>query len=651
MCGIFGSIFRQEPCVDLWKSSLLALAHRGPDDQGIWYDSDIGIVLGHSRLSILDLSTAGHQPMISDSGYYIIVFNGEIYNHLLLRRELERFCKSPQWRGHSDTETLLACFDAWGIETTVSKCIGMFAFAVWDKQKRILTLCRDRLGEKPLYYGWQGDTFLFGSELAALKVNPAFRADIDRNVLALFMRNSYIPAPYSIYKDIYKLLPGTLMRISCEHRNLSTNRYWDLRQVVADGLAQPFGGTPSEAVDALENLLNDAVAQQMVADVPVGAFLSGGIDSSTIVALMQGQSHRPIRTFTIGFHESRYNEAEYAKSVARHLGTDHTELYVTPQQALEIIPRLPVLYSEPFADSSQIPTFLVSQLAHQSVKVSLSGDAGDELFCGYRTYTIAESLWKKLSLIPNGFRSVLDRLSSSNPFQSDNQFINSVRKFISQSMGIAHISDKLDKIADIMSGRTADEMYQLLISQWANPSQLVIDAIEPTTVFTDETRKPHADCFIHQMMALDLLTYLPDNNLCKIDRAAMSVSLETRLPLLEHHVVQFAWSLPMNFKLRKGVAKWPLRQILYKYVPRKLIERPKRGFSIPIDSWLRGHLREWAENLLDESRLQHEGYLNAALVRKKWREHLSGNRNWQRQLWNVLIFQAWLENERKEMVA
>jgi asparagine synthase (glutamine-hydrolysing) len=646
MCGIFGLITRGKPYSDVWKSSLSALAHRGPDDQGVWYDPDASIILAHSRLSILDLSPAGHQPMISDSGNYVIVYNGEIYNHLSLRAELEKSNRAPQWRGHSDTETLLASFDVWGIETSVSKCIGMFAFAVWNKKARLLTLCRDRLGEKPLYYGWQGDTFIFGSDLAALKANPEFRSEIDRNALALYMRYSYIPAPYSIYKDVYKIVPGTLMTVSLESQNLRSNTYWDLREVITDGLAQPFGGSPSEGVKVLEGLLNDAISQQMIADVPLGAFLSGGIDSSTVVALMQAQSPRPIRTFTIGFHDMAYNEAEYAKGVAQHLGTDHTDLYVTPQQALEVIPMLPVLYSEPFADSSQIPTFLVSQLAHQSVKVSLSGDAGDELFCGYRTYTIAENLWKKLSLIPHRFRSVLSGIISSNPFRADNQFMNLILKLIPQGIGIAHINDKLDKIVDLMPGRTADEMYRLLISQWAKPSQLVIDAIEPSTVFTDETRRPQADCFIHQMMALDLLTYLPDNNLCKIDRAAMGVSLETRLPLLDHRVVQFAWRLPLKYKFHKCVSKWPLRQILYKYVPRKLIDRRKMGFSVPISSWLRGSLREWAEDLLNETRLRQEGYLNAEPVRKKWEEHLSQKRNWQRQLWNVLIFQAWLAKQK-----
>lgn len=672
MCGLAGFLRTN----DLGSDQAQALAahmgeritHRGPDDGGVWCDADAGIGLSHRRLSILDLSPAGHQPMVSVSGRYVIAFNGEIYNHLELRCELEKslltLALPPEgrgdtgggigetpWRGHSDTETLLAGFDKWGIEATVKKSIGMFAFAVWDRQIRTLTLGRDRLGEKPLYYGWQGDTFLFGSELKALKAYPAFRAAIDRNALALMMRHNAIPAPYTIYQGIHKLLPGSLLTVSLQSRNAQPKRYWDVRQVVADGLAQPFTGSPDEAVDVLDKLLRDAVAQQMMADVPLGAFLSGGVDSSAIVALMQAQSSRPVRTFTIGFHEAGYNEAEHAKAVARHLGTDHTELYVSPQQALDVIPRLPSLYCEPFADSSQIPTFLVSQLARQHVTVSLSGDGGDELFGGYNRYVLGQRLWGKLSRFPVGLRQGLAQILSSVSPHVWNHLLGPIQRLLPSSLAQANMGDKLHKGAGVMAARTPAELYRLLVSHWPQPSELVIGAAEPPIVLTDPGQQPQTDHFVHQMMALDMLTYLPDDILTKVDRAAMGVSLETRVPLLDHRVVEFAWRLPLDYKLHGGVGKWPLRQVLYKYVPRELIERPKMGFGVPIDSWLRGPLREWAEDLLDEGRLRREGYFHPEPIRAKWLEHLSGKRNWQYHLWDVLMFQAWLENQNNQSAA
>jgi len=644
MCGLTGYLtgITQAHASEVLAKMGNTIAYRGPDDSGIWQDESAGVGLVHRRLSILDLSPAGHQPMLSASGRYVIVFNGEIYNHLELRKELPGFA----WRGHSDTETLLAGFDKWGIEATARKTIGMFAIAVWDRQEREVTLLRDRLGEKPLYYGWQNNTFLFGSELKALKAHPDFHAAIDRNALALLMRYQYVPAPYSIYQGINKLLPGSLLKVSLKNRSSQPQRYWDLRQVVSDGLAQPFKGTPDEAVEHLDILLRDAVSKQMMSDVPLGAFLSGGVDSSVIVALMQAQSNRPVRTFTIGFNEKQYNEAIYAKAVAKHLGTDHTELYVSPQQALDVIPRLPGLYCEPFADSSQIPTFLVSQLARQHVTVSLSGDAGDELFAGYNRYVLAQRLWGKLSRLPVGLRrAVAGMITGVSPDAWD-RLLGPVQKFLPLGLAQAQIGDKLHKGAMGMSSRTPAELYQYLLSHWNNPSQLVIGASEPTTVLTDVSQQPKTDNFVHHMMALDVLTYLPDDILCKVDRAAMGVSLETRVPLLDHRVVEFSWQLPLDYKLRNGVGKWPLRQVLYKYVPKELIERPKMGFGIPLDIWLRGPLREWAENLINESRLRQEGYFNPAPIRQKWAEHLSGKRNWQYLLWDVLMFQAWLEAEK-----
>jgi asparagine synthase (glutamine-hydrolysing) len=624
-----------------------AIAHRGPDDKGIWSDTDAGIGLSHRRLSIIDLSPAGHQPMISASGRYVIAFNGEIYNHLELRKLLRHDKKDGgQWRGQSDTETLLSGFDAWGIEETVKKSIGMFAFAVWDKQNSTLTLGRDRLGEKPLYYGWQGDAFLFGSELKALRAHPAFRAEIDRNSLALMMRHNNIPAPYSIYRGIYKLQPGFLLTVSLNNREPNFSQYWSGKEAAERGGANPFSGSPSEAVDALESLLNNAVTQQMVADVPLGAFLSGGVDSSTVVALMQAQSSRPVRTFSIGFHENQYNEAQHAKLVAQHLGTEHTEWYVTPKDALDVIPLLPRLYDEPFADSSQIPTFLLSQMTRKHVKVSLSGDGGDELFGGYNRYLLTKRLWGSLAYFPASIRRSMARAITAVSPSIWDAIMKPLQAVLPKGTGAVQWGDKLHKGAGLLASRSSAELYRGMVSHWTDPASLVLGGTEPATVLTDNSLQPLVDGEIERMMALDMLTYLPDDILTKVDRAAMGVSLETRVPFLDHRVVELAWRLPLKYKLRDGTGKWVLWQVLYKYVPKELIERPKMGFGVPIDSWLRGPLRDWAEDLLNESRLRQEGYFNPAPVRLKWQEHLSGKRNWQYHLWNVLMFQAWVEENK-----
>ena len=621
------------------------IIHRGPDDSGLWRDDSAGIGLVHRRLSIIDLSSAGHQPMVSASGRFVIVFNGEIYNHLRMREDLEKFGASIAWRGHSDTETLLAGFDAWGIELTVKKTIGMFAIAVWDRQERTLTLGRDRVGEKPLYYGWQKNVFLFGSELKALKAHPAFRAEINRDALALLMRYNFIPAPYSIYQGINKLLPGSLLKVSLQNRSSQPERYWDLKSVVAEGAARPFIGTPNEAVEDLSKLMQDAVAQQMIADVPLGVFLSGGLDSSTIVALMQAQSSQPVQTFTIGFSEEEYNEAKYAKAIARHLGTDHTELYVSPKQALDVIPRLSSLYCEPFSDSSQIPSFLVSQLARRHVTVSLSGDAGDELFGGYDRYVFSQEIWNKMSYLPEGLRVVLARMIRSVSSHLWDNLLGPIQSLLPLDLTKSSIGNKLYTAAKLLPAKTPAAFYRLLLSHWYPASYLVIGATELPTAMADFTPQPKKDNFLDYMMALDILMYLPDDILCKVDRAAMGVSLETRVPLLDHRLVEFAWRLPRNYKFREGVSKWPLRQILYKYLPKELIERPKMGFCVPLASWLRGPLRAWAEELLSEPRLRREGYLNPKPIRQKWKEHLAGNRNWEHHLWDVLMFQAWLEHK------
>jgi asparagine synthase (glutamine-hydrolysing) len=671
MCGLVGFFGGQLSANDAHKHLTAmtdAIANRGPDSQGNWLDSDAGIFLGHRRLSILDLSDAGKQPMSSGCGRFVLAFNGEIYNHSDLRKELTDICirtplammaeghnllqSSPTniWRGHSDTETLLAGFEAWGIEATIKKCIGMFAFAVWDRMLQVLTLGRDRIGEKPLYYGWQGQgeraVFLFGSDLKALKAHSYFNASVDRNALSLLMSYGYIPAPYSIYQGISKLQPGSLFTLAKADRAEKVIRYWSGKSAVEQGLAKPFTGTPNQAVDALESLLKDAVRRQMIADVPLGAFLSGGVDSSTVVALMQEtaneQGGSPIKTFTIGFNEEDYNEALHAKEVARHLGTDHTELYVSPRQVLDVIPKLPDMYSEPFADSSQIPTFLLSQIAREQVKVSLSGDAGDELFGGYNRYLLGKQLWSKLQFVPVGVRRVTGRALTSLSPTAWNHMLGKYQNLLPISMTMSNIGDKLHKGADVMSAANSRELYRLLVSQWPDTAEIVIGGFEVQTVHTDLSQQPTTDNFVHEMMALDLLSYLPDDILCKVDRAAMEVSLETRVPLLDHRVVEFAWSLPLNYKFRNGIGKWPLRELLYRKVPRELIERPKMGFGMPLSDWLRGPLRPWAEELLDKKRLKREGYFHPEPIWEKWLEHLSEQRNWAHRLWPVLMFQAWL---------
>lgn len=654
MCGLVGFLGGDASYGQMGDEAMLkrmadAIRYRGPDDEGYWCDTDHRIGFGHRRLSVVDLSPAGHQPMQLDSNRYVIVFNGEIYNHLLLRQELEKMGRAPNWRGHSDTETLLAGFDAWGIQGTLERSIGMFAIAVWDRQSGVLTLGRDRIGEKPLYYGWQGSgdnaVFLFGSELKALRAHPAFENNINRGALSLQLRHNYIPAPYSIYQGISKLLPGSLLTVSPQQREPKIWAYWSGAQVAVAGVQTPETSNPDQAVDNLEALLKDAIGQQMVADVPLGAFLSGGVDSSTVVALMQAQSSRPVKTFSIGFHEDGYNEAEHAKAVARHLGTDHTELYVTSEQAMAVIPDLPAMYDEPFSDSSQIPTFLVSQLARQHVTVSLSGDAGDELFCGYNRYQVTAGLWHKLAAVPSPLRKLAaSGLTSISP-RSWSKLGASVENFLPSSARYANVGDKIHKGAGVLASGSVDELYLGLVSHWSDPASIVINGAEPPTLLSANVPDLHGLDAAQRMMALDLLTYLPDDIMAKVDRAAMRVSLETRVPFLDHRVVEYAWRLPQSLKLRDNKTKWILRQVLYRHVPEALIERPKMGFGIPLGDWLRGALREWAESLLDESRLRREGFFKPELIRKKWSEHLSGQRDWQYQLWDVLMFQSWLEHQ------
>ena len=652
MCGLVGFIGGEwadgkEQAAGQVRAMAAQIQHRGPDGTGNWTDPERRVALGHNRLAILDLSPAGDQPMVSSSGRFVIVYNGEIYNHEDLRRRLISEGAGANWRGHSDTETLLAAIEAWGVRATLERCVGMFGLALWDRQDQVLTLVRDRLGEKPLYYGWQGEgrgrTFFFGSELKAFAVHPAFRGEIDRQALTLYMRHAYVPAPFSIYRGIKKLLPGSYLTYHVPSEALQVEQYWSGAEAARKGAAMPLGGSEQEHVDALEQLLSSAVKNQMLSDVPLGAFLSGGVDSSTIVALMQRQSPRPVRTFTIGFHEEGYNEAEHAKAVARHLGTDHTEIYVTPQEAMAAVPALPSIYDEPFGDSSQIPTLLVSRLARRDVTVALSGDGGDELFAGYNRYLITDAYWRKLSRIPRPLRSGLARGMGAVSPDRWNKLAAAVEPLLPQAARMKLPGEKIIKGAGVLGSGSAKELYHGLISIWQDPASVVVDGNEAEDAVFGDSAELSGLSDIERMMVLDMLGYLPDDILVKVDRAAMSTSLETRVPLLDHRVVEFAWSLPMGSKLRSPQTKWALRQVLYRHVPPELIERPKAGFGVPIEAWLRGPLREWAEELLDERRLREEGYLDPGPVRRMWSEHLSGRSNRQHQLWTVLMFQSWLE--------
>lgn len=619
---------------------------RGPDDGGAWVDAEAGIALGHRRLAIIDLSLEGRQPMHSSCGRYVIIFNGEIYNYLTIRHEVEQ--ESPghavPWRGHSDTEVALAAISRWGIEEAVKRFIGMFGFALWDRIERVLYLVRDRMGEKPLYYGRMGKSILFGSELKALRTHPDFNGEINRDALALYLRHNCIPAPYSIYREIYKLPPGTMLAVSGRDASFPVPvQYWSAREVAEQGIAEPFTGSTEEAIIALDGLLRDAVGLQMVADVPLGAFLSGGVDSSTVVALMQAQCDRPVKTFTVGFKEADYNESLHAKAVAACLGTEHTELYVTPAEAMAVIPKLPALYDEPFADSSQIPTFLVSELARRSVTVSLSGDGGDELFAGYNRYFWGRSIWKRLGWMPQSLRATAAAaLTAVSPRRWDRVF-NAAGSLLPSAIKQRTPGDKIHKLAEVLAVESPEAMYRGLASHWKDPASVVLGAREPPTALTDRHLWSNLPDFTQRMMYLDTVSYLPDDILVKVDRASMGVSLEARIPFLDHRVVEFAWRLPLSMKVRAGQGKWLLRQVLYRYVPKEMIERPKTGFGVPIDAWLRGPLRDWAEDLLDEKRLSEEGFFVPLPVREKWKEHLSGTRNWQYYLWDVLMFQAWVD--------
>ena len=656
MCGLAGFIDTSGERNDQELTALVSrmaetMRHRGPDDEATWSDAQAGIALGFRRLAILDLTECGRQPMHSRCERFVIVFNGEVYNHGELRQQLE--AGGHPFRGRSDTEVVLAAVSRWGLQRALQSFNGMFAFALWDRRQRQLHLVRDRLGEKPLYYGWAGKSFLFGSELKSLLAYPGFEASVNRSALALYFRHNCIPAPHSIYEGVFKLPPATVLMVDCskDRQDSTPVSYWSLLEIAASGFENPFSGSENDAIAELDRRLAQSVRARMVADVPLGAFLSGGVDSSAVVALMQSQSTRPIQTFCLGSLFNDYNEAQHARAVASHLGTAHTEVNVTAQDALAVIPQLPKIYDEPFADSSQIPTLLVSRLARQHVTVSLSGDGGDELFGGYNRHTWGAHLWNRLAPIPLSLRSLGSLTLNALSPQSWQWALEVLEPALPGKLRQRHSGNKLQKLAEALSASSPEHLYLKLVSHWDNPTKLVLGASEPATPITNPGFNLDSSSLAQRMMLLDTITYLPDDVLVKLDRASMAASLEARTPLLDHTLLEFAWSLPHQLKIRGMQGKWILRQVLHRYVPQSLLERPKAGFAVPLDAWLREPLRDWAETLLDESRLKVEGYLDPAAIRLKWSEHLSGRRNWQFLLWDVLMFQAWLEDRRKAILS
>jgi asparagine synthase (glutamine-hydrolysing) len=641
MCGITGYLESSSTGQAIERESTLrqmtnVIAHRGPDDSGYWFDHDAGVGLGHRRLSIVDLSPAGHQPMLSRCERYVIAYNGEVFSHLDIRAELQ--AHGCEFRGHSDTEVMVEAISRWGLDATLPRLIGMFAIALWDRGDRSLTLIRDRLGIKPLYWLEQRGLVLFGSELKALRQHPGWTPALDRNAIGAFMRHNYIPAPFSAYEGVHKLEAGCYV-VLARGREPRHVRYWDMREVAREGQRGRRKQDDNEAVAAMEALLRDSVRRRMVADVPLGALLSGGIDSSLVTALMQAQSAQRVRTFSIGFSEAGYDEAPFAKAVAQHLGTDHTELYVEPSHALDVIPRLSDWWDEPFADSSQIPTYLVCALTRKHVTVVLSGDGGDEVFCGYTRYLLGAQLWSRMHRLPPALRHAvacgIRRVSPGNWER--------LAALVPARFRPPHVGMRAHKFADSLDRSDPDAVYLQMLSHWHQPDAIVLNAKEAKGRLWDAETPALVPHFVDRMQYLDTLTYLPDDILTKVDRASMAVALEARVPLLDHRVVEAAWRLPLETKMRDGKGKWMLRQILARYVPVSLFERPKMGFGVPIDRWLRGPLRDWAENLLGEGRLRSQGLLDPGPIRERWHAHLEGGANWAYPLWNVLMLQAWLD--------
>ena len=646
MCGIVGflqaeSVWSADRLEDTVVRMADPLRHRGPDDAGAWVDPDAGVALGFRRLSVVELSDAGHQPMVSPGGRYVLIFNGEIYNFVELRGEMERH--GAEFRGHSDTEVLLTAMELWGIPRALRRANGMFAFAVWDRARRELTLARDRMGEKPLYYGTCGGAFLFGSELKALSPYPGFRPEIDRAALSQFFRHAYVPGPLSIYRGIKKLVPGTSVTVAPgAGTDPDPTAYWSFEDVATRALRDPIDVSRAEAADLLDRALRESIELRMIADVPLGAFLSGGIDSSTVVALMQETSTSPVKTFTIGFHEEGFDESRHARAVAKHLGTAHTELYLSAEEAMAVIPELPTVYDEPYADPSQIPTMLVSRLARSQVTVALSGDGGDELFGGYGRYFVYRNLERKFARFPPSVRILGARGITSVAPGTWDALWRRARPVLPRWARDVRAGDKAYRLAAMLRSVRAGDMYRNLMSYW-DPSELVIGGVDPPGAFGNPVWADLDDDPICRAMAVDTVTYLPDDILAKVDRASMASSLEARVPLLDYRVVELAWQLPFGVKVGADDGKRVLRDVLAKYVPADLVDRPKMGFGVPIGEWLRGPLRQWAEDLLQPNRLEAEGYLAVDPVRKIWAEHSSGQHNWQYLLWNVLMFEAWLE--------
>ncbi len=642
MCGLTGFIACRGTSDDLTgtvRRMCDAIIHRGPDDSGEWVDADSGVALGFRRLSIIDLSPAGHQPMLSATGRYVLTFNGEVYNFEDLRAELRAAGRAPSFRGHSDTEVMLAAFEAWGVAGAVEKFNGMFAIALWDRQLRCLYLIRDRMGVKPLYYGMAGSTFVYGSELKALRRHPDFSGTIDRGALALYLRFMYVPAPHCIFEGIHKLMPGTILTFDPATRQTTTDVYWSASSAARYGSEHRFRGTEEDATNELEALLQDAVRIRMVADVPLGVFLSGGIDSSLVAALMQAQSSAPVRTFTIGFEVAAFNEAPFAAAVARHLGTNHTESYMSIDDVLRVVPKLPAIYDEPFADSSQVPTHLVSLLARRHVTVSLSGDGGDELFGGYARYFVGQKLFGPLAMVPSPIRPLIGRALMAFPPSSWDRLLGLFGRLLPAILR-QRAGDRIHKVARVLSANDSDAMYFELVSHWPD---IVRGGDRPAAPVNLRENWPPLQDPVERMMYFDQVSYLPDDILTKVDRASMAVSLEAREPLLDRRLVDFAAALPVSMKVRGGRGKHLLRRVLDRYVPASLIERPKMGFGIPLETLLRAQLRDWAESLLDPAVMHAQGFLDVEAVRAKWAEHLAGTQDWKYHLWAVLMFQAWLQ--------
>jgi asparagine synthase (glutamine-hydrolysing) len=640
MCGVAGIWDRRhqsapEAVTAVAEAMTEALRHRGPDDGAVFADPGAGLALGHRRLSIVELSPAGAQPMISSCGRFVISYNGEVYNTAELRLELEAVGR--RFRGHCDTEVIVEGTAVWGVEATIRRLIGMFAIALWDRRERTLYLIRDRLGIKPLYWANFDDRVVFGSELKALCADTGWTPSLDRDSLAAYLRFAYVPAPHTIYRGVRKLPPGTILSVR-ERGAPQIASFWSLADVARVGQAARLELSEEEAATRLDALLRDAIGRRMVADVPLGVFLSGGIDSSTVVALMQAQSSRPVRSFSIGFREPGFDEAPHAAAVASHLGTDHTELYISPEHALSVIPHLATIYDEPFADSSQIPTFLVSEMTRRHVTVALSGDGGDELFGGYTRYFQGRTLWHLIKGLPNPARN----LAAAGIRAVSPSAWSALGAAIPEAIRPAHFGAKLRKLAGVLAGEPeAGAIYRHIVSQWADPENLVIGGTEQEGPLDDLRIKELVPDFIERMQYLDTVIYLPDDILTKVDRASMAVSLEARVPLLDHRVVAFSWMLPSAMKAADGVGKRMLRRVLHRYVPRDIVERPKMGFAVPINDWLRGPLRPWADSLLEERRLVAEGIFHPEPIVKRWREHLEGAHDWQDSLWTVLMFQAW----------